>query len=93
MTYLENLLDILHLPLEILLAPSYVLGGRTPMYSNIWANLASGFQLIPLLGGTSSDQGRERGERSGCLCRWLSPTTPWFGKGCIFCVLGHDPFR
>ena len=43
----------------MLLVPSYTLGSRTQIYSNIWANLASDFQLIQLLGGISNVHGVE----------------------------------
>lgn len=55
--YLTHFLDIRHSLLEILLAPLCALGDRTQMNSIIWANMASGFQWIQLLGGASSDRG------------------------------------
>lgn len=57
MKYLENLLNIFLLLLEMLLVPSQTLGGRTQIYSNIWKNLASDFQLIQLWGSTSNVHG------------------------------------
>lgn len=54
--YLENFLDILHLPLEFFLSLLCALGGRAQMNSMIKVDMACGFQLIQLLGGASSDQ-------------------------------------
>lgn len=43
--YLENFLDILHLPLEFFLSPLCALGGRTQMNSIIRVDLACGFLI------------------------------------------------
>lgn len=93
MKYLENLLQIPHLPPEILSTPPcpVALGDRTQMNGIIWANLATGFQIIYLLGGTSSDQRVKREGGQGIYFPGSRSTMPWFGKGCMYYILDHAP--
>lgn len=87
--YLENFLDILYLPLEILLALPGALGGRIQMNSIIWANMASGFQVIQLQEGALRDQSGKGENGQGIYSPGSFSAIPWFGKGCMFFILGH----
>lgn len=69
---LTNLLNMLHPPLENLLAPPCALGGRAPMYGTVWVNLASCFQFIWRLRGTSGGQKGKMGSGQGVMPQVLS---------------------